>query len=80
MELGSLPGQEEEAHISLSKGSHDQKVLLISVQRAFICQGVCFDRGLLPRQPELVSCAGRRIGKRALKCECSNILSSPQPL
>lgn len=26
MELGSLPGQEEEAHISLSKGSHDQKV------------------------------------------------------
>lgn len=56
-----------------------RKFLLISVQGPFICQRVCFDRGLLPRQPELVSCAGKRIQKRTLKCECSNTPGSPNP-
>lgn len=58
-----------------------RKFLLISVQGAFFCQWVCFDRGLLPRQPRLISCAGRRTGKRTLKCECSNIsISPPTPI
>lgn len=42
--------------------------LIISAQGAFICQRVCFDSGLLPRRAAgLVSCAGRKRGKRDLK-------------
>lgn len=45
-----------------------RKFLIISAQGVFICQGACFDRGLLPRQAAgLLSCAGRKRRKRDFK-------------
>lgn len=45
-----------------------RKFLIISAQGVFICQGACFDRGLLPRQAAgLLSCAGREREKKDLK-------------
>lgn len=64
---GHCQGRRERLIYLCLKVPTTRKFLIISAQGAFICQWECFDRGLLPRQAAwLVSCAGRKRGKRNL--------------